>query len=180
MTTTETDPFDIDIGAIELEQANDAPKTRKPRADKGQPRGPRRTSKKLADDLLNPWAKLAKTLMWGAPTVAAVMLEGGERTVDAIVSIAAEHPRMLAALQKVSKIGPATDLADMALSILVAAALDFGRIPPEHPIAALSGVASLYYQVHQPEMPQESPNGTHGEGFVMSVPPGFAPPPGFN
>lgn len=178
MTTTETDPFDIDIGAVELEQASDAPKTRKPRADKGQARGPRRSSQKLANDLLNPWAKLAKTLMWGAPTVAAVMMDGGERTVDAIVSIASEHPRMLAALQKVSKIGPATDLADMALSIVVAAFLDFGRIPPEHPLATLSGVASLYYQVRQPVEEDTPPE--PGNGYVMSVPPGFTPPPGFH
>lgn len=144
-------------------------RTRKPRSDKGQPRAARGTrtssTRSLADSLLQPYAMLASGLGFVAPTVTAVLLSRGEKTVDAFVEIAKRHPRMLAALKKASVMGPATELATTGIQVVIAAALDFGRLPVDHPLAFSMGITELYMQVH-PQPVDESVNG-------------FAPPPGF-
>lgn len=149
-----------------------ATRTRKPRADKGMPRGRRAFTKNLANELLVPWAKMAQTLAFGAPTISAVLLSRGEKTVDALVSIAGDHPRMMAALKQASKIGPASELAETVAHIGIAAALDFGRIPPTHPVAILTGVADLYNEVHQTEQPLPEPGSESPNGFApVTMPP---------
>lgn len=157
---------------------DDAPtRTRKPRADKGQPRGPRggpraSTRGKLATDLLDPLAKLAQGLAFVAPTVSAVIISRGEKVTTALVEIAKDHPKMMAALQRASQIGPASDLVEFGFMLFIAGAMDFGRIPPNHPLGMITGVTHLYHQTHQ--MPDTQP--TSGESndatsFVVTPPP---------
>jgi hypothetical protein len=135
-------------------------RTRKPRSDKGKTRGPRggtttatrgrsTSDKKLADDLLNPWGKGIKAVAFAAPTLAAVMTQQAETTMTAIVSLAS--PKMKAALTKVSRIGPGADLVEAIAMMIVAGAMDFGRIPPASPIAIVTGVQQFYDLVHPPE-----------------------------
>lgn len=155
---------------------DDAPtRTRKPRADKGQPRGPRggpraSTRGKLATDLLDPLAKLAQGLAFIAPTVSAVIVSRGEKVTTALVEIAKDHPKMLAALQRASQIGPASDLVEFGFMVVIAGAMDFGRIPPNHPLGMITGVSHFYHMTHQtPDTPDESSNA--GNGFVVTPPP---------
>jgi len=152
-----TTDIDIDLASAtfeDVEATEQTPtRTRKPRSDKGQARGPRGRAasvKGLAEDLLVPYAMLASGLSFGAPTVAAVMMQRGEKTVDAFLAIAKEHPKMLTALKKASKMGPATELATTVVQIGIAAALDFGKLPPEHPMAVTMGITELYAMVHPP------------------------------
>lgn len=165
---------DIDLANASFDDdvVEDKPvRTRKPRSDKGQSRGtgtrgPRASSTKaLADDLLVPYAMLASGLGMVAPTVTAVLLSRGEKTVDAFLKIASKHPRMLAALKKASVMGPATELATTGIQVAVAAALDFGRLPVDHPLAFSLGVTELYMATH----PQPVDNPVNG--FPMPSPP---------
>lgn len=145
--------FDVDaaLDASTTESQDSGKRTRKPRSDKGQARATSSTStKKLANELLNPWAKLSKALALPFPTVAAVMATRGENTMDALVSIASGHPRMLAALTKASKVGPAADLAETAMYIVVAAMLDLGKLNVESPVMLpFADVAELHVRMMQ-------------------------------
>lgn len=156
---------DEPLDAPEIEQPDDtgdAPqRTRKPRSDKGKPRGPRGSAtprgrstsdKKLADDLLNPWSKAIKGIAFAAPTLAAVMTQQAESTMTALVSLAS--PKMKAALTKVARVGPGADLIEAGAMMVIAAGMDFGRIQPNSPVAVFSGVQNFYNLVHPP-VPEE-------------------------
>lgn len=172
------DAFDLDaaLDAAVVEPDTDPPpdgdkpRTRRPRSDKGQPRTRRTATKKLADELLNPWAKLATAMAFPVPTVTAVMIERGEKTTVAFTNIASRYPKMLKALENVAQVGDAAEIGETALLMFVAMLMDVGRIPPEHPLGMVTGVTGLYQQVH-PDMPQED----NGNGNVHPFP--FAPPP---
>jgi hypothetical protein len=144
----------------------EAPKTRKRRSDAGQPRGPRgstgprapRTAStaKLETELLLPIATLAKALSFSLPTVAAVLVARGEATSKALVQYAQGHPKMLAALQSVSKVGPAGEIIETLAMILIAGSLDMQRMHPMHPIAQITGISAIFAEMH-PNMGQPPP-----------------------
>jgi hypothetical protein len=170
--------IDLETATFEDVEAADKPaRTRKPRADKGQARGtraPRQSSMTaLANDLLVPYAMLAGSLGMVAPTLSAFLLVRGEKTVDAILNIAKDHPRMLAAMKKASKMGPGTEIATTIIGAAVAGAVDFGKLPPEHPLAFSLGVTDLYAQVHAQTGDDVSMN-----GHPFAPPPGMVPVPG--
>lgn len=134
------------------------PKTRqrRTRSDAGKPRGSRTgtagpitkaASSKLADELLDPWAKLAKGLAFTSPTTSAVLIARGEATTTALVRIAEKHPRMLKALQNVGQIGPGSEIAETLVMVAVAMQIDSGRMPANHPIAAAMGVAAIHKEM---------------------------------
>lgn len=143
--------------------SGETPKTRqrRTRSDAGKPRGPRGSggsttttgsiskaaSNKLADELLDPWAKLAKGLAFTSPTTSAVLIARGEATTSALVRIAEKHPKMLKALQNVGQIGPGSDIAETLVMVAVALQIDSGRMPPTHPIAAAMGVSAIHKEM---------------------------------
>lgn len=112
----------------------------------------------LVAKLCDPIAKLATAMMFAAPTVACVFVERGETTARALVAIAEGRPKMLAALENVSKVGPVTDLAETLICALIAASLDFGKMPPEHPLAVITGNTARYHKMH-PEAAAEAARG---------------------
>lgn len=122
----------------------------------------------LVTKLCDPLAKLAQGVAFAAPTVACVLIDRGEATANALVSIAEGKPRMLAALENVSKVGPVTDLAETLLCLVIAASLDTGRMPPSHPLAVLTGNTARYAKMH-PNMEQEG---------AAPFPPFMVPTPG--
>lgn len=163
-------------------------KPRKKRSDAGQPRGPRGATgarkprggmsaadKKLADELLNPWAKLCTALAMVAPTVSGVMSMRGEASMQGLVALAS--PKMKEALTKAAKTGPGLDLAETILMVMVAAAVDFGKVDPDSPIAFLTGVRSVYDAVHPDREERHAPAAQEGQTFAPP-PMGFAPFPG--
>lgn len=177
----------VDFNSATFEPADeglpdDAPertRTRKKRSDAGVPRGSRSgtttrrpsasSNAKLIEELTDPIAKLAVALAFQSPTAAGVLVSRGEATAKALVTIAETRPRMLAALKRVSQVGPASELAQTGVMLFIAIQMDIGRIPPEHPLAIATGVASLYAQTHPVETLEDN-TGIFGN---------FTPPPGF-
>lgn len=182
-----TEPMpELDLSTATIDDATEeeAPtRTRKPRSDKGKPRGPRSTGgtsgrrsksaivNQITDDLLVPYAGLAASLALVAPTVSGVLLARGEKTVGAVVNIASKNPRMLAALQKASQVGPAVEIAETLLMVGIAGAMDFGRMPPEHPLGMALGVSAVYAETHDmSQMPQAAPSGMPFMPFPAPAP----------
>lgn len=187
-----------DLSTATLEDVDDQPtRTRKPRSDKGKPRGPRGTGStsgrrsksaivsQITEDLLVPYAGLAASLALVAPTMSGVLLSRGEETVGAVVSLAAKNPKMLAALQKASQVGPAVKIAETLLMVGIAGAMDFGRMPPEHPLGMALGVSAVYAETHdmsgmpvpdqytaqpQPFVPMPVPAKNGADPFVNATP----------
>ena len=139
------------------------PTGRVKRTRSGAPAGSKSSNRKsvsneqLAADLCDPLAKVGLALSFTLPTAAGVIMERGEKTAAALVAIAAGHPKMLAALQRASKVGPAADLVETGLMIAIAVMMDTGNMPPEHPIGQITGVGALYFAVHGGKPPEESP-----------------------
>lgn len=175
--SADIDPHDVDfdLDSALLEDKDTPPngktRTRKPRSDAGKPRGTRSTSnKKLADDLLIPYAAIFSSMMMVSPTGAAVFLSRGERTVNAIISLCSGSPKMMAALKKGAKFGPGADIAQTVVMGVCAMGIDAGRIPPGAPLAQVLGVTAIYRELH-PEGPEQPPS--TAEAPPPPVPPGF-------
>jgi hypothetical protein len=168
----------IDLSDAVFEPNDDAPKrTRKPRSDKGQPRGTRgaRSSgataadRKLADDLLNPWGKAIKGVSFVMPTVGAVMAAKGELATAGIVAVSS--PKMKAALAKAAKVGPGADLVEILVMMVVAGMVDMGQIAPDSFIPEAMGVKEYFDATHDKvDVPVDIP--------VNAGMPGFVPFPG--
>lgn len=173
---------DIDPGGdaeVPEEKPARKPRTRR-QADPNKPRAPRVTSTaKLAQELADPMAKLGHAVAFTLPTVGAVIVARGEVTTNALVKFAAGHPRMLAALKRVSSVGPASEIVETLAMCLIAAQLDIGKLDPAHPIARITGVSDIYAEIHgllQQEAAQQ--DGGFG-GFNIAPPPQY-PGDGYN
>lgn len=162
MTTADALPsFESMFADAEIEvvdQPTEDKPRRRTRSDKGVPRGPRGTGtrstgsrdKKLAEDLLGPWAKAIKIVAVPFPTVAAVMAERGEKATEGIVALAS--PKLKEKLAKVSKTAPALDLAEIVGMLIVALLLDLQKLNPDAPLVLFSGVREHFdatHDVHQ-------------------------------
>jgi len=179
MTTSFDDMPELDLSELEIEETVTAapPRTRKPRSDAGKPRAARRKISGLADQLLVPWATLTLAVSQPLPLVGAVLADRGEATTKALVDLASDHPKMLAALQKAAKAGPASELVQTGAMIVLAAMIEIGRIPPDMPIAQKAGMTDAYYQLHPDRIPDAPDVPAQGMPFNMAPPPGF--PSGF-
>lgn len=166
MTATLEDELDLDLTGLQIEE--DAPsRTRKPRSDAGKTRRPRtpRTAP-LIEKLLVPWATLTTLASGPLPMTASVLAMRGEPTISALVQMAQGHPKMMAALEKVGKVGPASELVQTGTLLLLAIAVETGRLPIDHPVSVRSGMADLYEQTHpSKEVDSDQPSP-------------FGPPPG--
>lgn len=166
MTTAEEVFEDLDLSGLEVDE--DKPKrTRKPRSDVGQPRGRRPRVSTLVDQLLVPYATTTTLLSMALPMTAEVMKGQGHKLVSSAVQLCAPHPKMMKALEKAAKIGPASDLVTSFLLLLLTAMVEVGRMPADNPIARSVGITDLYQQFYG-EQEELAPNiPTQG------------PPPGF-
>lgn len=182
--------FEFDPSSVEFEETEQTPeKTRKPRSDKGVPRGPRGTSsgrstdKKLTEQLLEPFVDATNLLAPIAPTAAQVMALRAERTITSVVTLTANMPKVRAALVKGAKISHAVELGLTLAMILLAFGLDFGRVDP-HSLLPMSikhtekdsngnktvvTLFDLYVNAH-PEVVQQDAT---TDGFRYEPPPGF-------
>lgn len=108
------------------------------------------------------------------PTVSLVLVERGELTADAIVSIAKDKPRMLASIQRVSKVGPVVVVVQTGVTVVAAAMVDMNRAPADNPLAVMTGVTEKWRQTH-PNGPVSSapaaPRPPHMAGGTSTVPP---------
>lgn len=144
----------LDLSDLQIEEDKPTPsRTRKPRSDAGQPRGRRASTGLLAEQLLIPWGTVALAASQAVPLVSAVMIERGEPTMKALVEIASGHPKMLGALKKAAKAGPASEIFQTGAMLLLATAIETGRIPPDVGLAQRTGMTDLYYEVHPDRVP---------------------------
>lgn len=143
-------PLELDWG----QEILDSPEPEKPKRRRGRPRKnplpdddssdkstedkPKRVytprAGKLKEDLLEPYVELAADIAIVAPTVSGVLIVRAEKTVDGLVDLAAGHPRVLNALKKASNVGKGAALIETLLLVLVAAAVDLGRLDPRSPL----------------------------------------------
>lgn len=179
------DGFDVVPPSDDAEDQDAAPqRTRRRRSDAGVKRGTtaattrgrKPNTRKVVDNLLEPWALLAKSMAPKAPTGSAVMLHRGEVTCQALVDIAAKHPRMMKALESIGTIGPAAVLIQTSVEVFLAVQMDFGRIPVDHPMAYGLGLSQLYHQVHPvepyPAYEEDTPTQTQPPaGFIPASDP---------
>lgn len=174
--------FEADGGEkTTAEKPDDAPRRtrmRRERSDKGISRGARTgtatrstkatTAAQLTKNMEDLFAKIAIVLSVQSPTAALVMVERGSANAQACVSIAQNHPRMMAALTRVSQIGPASDLIQSALMLGIALRLDSGAMSHENPLAKVTGVGAYWERIHMSES-----NSDDGPFTQFSPPPGF-------
>jgi hypothetical protein len=108
------------------------------------------------------------------PTVGMVAGVRGEPTARAMVTACKNSPRMLAAMQRASTVGPLFELATTGVMLVAAVALDTGRAQVTDPIAIITGVADLHRMVNpnagQAEDPVVPPFGMPS-GPVDDAPP---------
>ena len=129
-------------------------RTRKRRSDAGQPRKPgaprgrRASSTRVANNLLQFWGIVAAGLAPRSPTGAAILISRGEMTCAALVEIAQRHPKMLKALEAMGNVGPVAVVAQTAMEVTLAVAMDLGKLPPEHPMAQGLGLTETYMRMH--------------------------------
>lgn len=149
--TIEFPPIDSAILEADAEPVAEK-KTRRRRSDAGQSRGsraPRATNTaRLEKELQTPIAHLAKALSFSLPTVGAVLIARGEATSKALVAFAQGHPKMLEALSRVGKVGPASELIETLAMCVIAANLDMGKMSPGNPVATLTGVSSIHMEIN--------------------------------
>lgn len=126
------------LSGASLEPDDDAPKrTRRRRrtpSDDDTPRTRAPRNSKLSEELLEGYVSLATDFAAVMPTVSGVLIHRAERTVDGIVSLAQGHPRVMKALRTSAKFSKGADVLQTVFLVLVAAAIDIGRIPVDHPI----------------------------------------------
>jgi hypothetical protein len=174
--------FEVDgVEKVTAEKPDDAPRRtrmRRQRSDAGIPRGTRngstRASKtatpaQLTKNLEDLFAKIAMVLSVQSPTAALVMVDRGTANAQALVTIAQSHPRMMAALTRASQIGPASDLIQTGIMLVVALRLDAGVMSHENPLAKVTGVGAYWERLHLSDLE------TTDDGPFA----GFTPPPGF-
>src|SRR5215210_2508997 len=98
------------------EDGDAPPRTRAPR------------NSKLNEELLEGYVSLATDFATVMPTVSGVLIHRAERTVDGIVALAQGHPRVMKALRTSAKFSKGADVLQTVFLVLVAAAIDLGRI----------------------------------------------------
>lgn len=149
---------ELNFDELQIEESPTPVRTRKPRSDAGQSRTGRVGRTALAEQLLVPWAGLAAAVSQPLPLVGAVLLVRGEATTKALVDLAKGHPKMLAALNKAAKAGPASELIQTGALLVMAVAIETGRIPADMPLAQRAGLdgqsmTDVYYSLHPDRMP---------------------------
>jgi hypothetical protein len=155
-------------------------RTRKPRADAGKPRQPRTASTtKLASDLAEPLAIIGSMLAMTMPTAGTVIAVRSEETAKALVKMAAKRPKMLAALQRMSEVGPASELVQTIIMVIIAAQIDVGKAEPDGMIAQAVGVTPIWVELNGAiqEVREEAKQDTGGFGQFDMTPP---PAPGYD
>lgn len=178
MTITLDEFPDLDI---ETESSESKPKTRQRKpVDPDAPKRPRTTAnQKLATELLEPWALFGKSIAMISPTGGAITIHSGPEVTEALVKVAAKHPKMLAALKNVSQVSPMAELAQFAATLILAVGVDVGKVDPYSPLPRLMGITAIYEEMSQ-AMGNVEPGVVGGEYEQLRPPPPVFPGEGFN
>lgn len=175
MTTTEEIP-DIDLSSLQIDEVEEKPRTRRTRSDAGQPRGTRRGDGALQTQLLIPWAGITTAVSAALPMTGFVLENRGEPTVKALVDWSADHPKMKAALKTVAKAGPASELVQTFALVMMAVAMETGRIPVDNTLARRLQMTDMFYEFHPDRAPEgyaESRAAAPNTDTPFTAPPGI-------
>jgi len=71
------------------------------------------------------------------PTAGTVISVRAEETSKALVKMAEKRPKMLAALKRMSEVGPAGEIVQTIIMVIIAAQIDAGRVGLEDQLAAM-------------------------------------------
>lgn len=102
-----------------------------------------RGNAKLEEDLLESTISVASDISAVAPTVAGVLIARAEVAVEGMMSLAKGHPRVQKILQRTASASKVADLMSTIAMVVIAAMVDFGRIPLESPILDRLGYADI-------------------------------------
>lgn len=161
-----TDILDVDLST--LEEATETPKrTRKPRSDAGQPRTRTPKISLLVEKLLIPWMTVSTITSGVLPLTGALLVDRAEPSCKAIVQLCQGNPKALAVLDKIGQFGPASELVQTGIFVLIAVAIETGRLPADFPIAQHTGITDLYDRIYSRPQPTEESNE-------------YGPPPGMD
>lgn len=153
MTAT-LDELQLDLSGLEIEE--DKPKrTRNPNGATSKRRTVSDAS--LLEKLLLPWAGVTMAVSGALPLTGAVLEQRGEPTVKALIDLSKDHPKMRAALNKISKVGPASELVQTGALVLIAVAMETGRLPADNMVSRKMGMTDLFYQFH-PDKATDTPD----------------------
>lgn len=137
--TTEVDEVPDYLSGAVMEDDEPPPKRtrrrRSPATDEdGTPRTRQPRNAKLQEELLEGYVSLATDFATVMPTVSGVLIHRAERTVDGIVKLASGHPRVMKALRTSAKFTNGADILQTVFLVVVAAAIDLGRIDVASPL----------------------------------------------
>jgi hypothetical protein len=121
-------------------------------------------------------AKLGQAVAFTMPTVGAVIIARSEVTSKALVKFAEGHPKMMAALKRVSKVGPASEVIETIAMCLVAAQMDMGNLDVDHPLGKLTGVSAIHMEMMQHMYTEQAEQNATDAGFGnfnMPPPPSY-------
>lgn len=104
--------------------------------------GPR-GSAKLEADLLESTVSLASDISAVAPTVAGVLIARAEVAVEGMMSLAKGRPRVQKILARTASASKVADLMSTIAMVVIAAMVDFGRIPLDSPVLDRLGYADI-------------------------------------
>jgi hypothetical protein len=155
------------------------------RSDTGTPARGARLEKRLATleaDLTREMTLFGKGSAKFLPTFGTVTVGRAPKTAEAMVKIAADHPKVLDALEVATKIMPALDLGETAAMMALALAVDRGIVHPDSIPAVMFGVSETWHDIYpdgtvEDKAKQNGNNPVEGEviGFPeQQVPPRFA------
>lgn len=171
-------PFDA---AEELPDGEPKSRTRKARSDSGKPRAPRATSNvKLAKELAEPLGMIGVMLSMTLPTPGAVLTDRAEVTAAALVKMAEKRPGMMKILRGMSQVGPAGDVIQTIVMLIIAAQIDMNKTAPDGMMAQATGVTPIWFELQEALQgarghmapPDESTSSGQGFGdFNMPPPP---------
>lgn len=110
-----------------------------------------------------------------SPLPGAYMVATAEDLADTVVRLAERNPALLASLAKTTVAMDYVALGSWIAGLIVAAGVQYGRIPLDSPMAAPFGIAELYDEVatmyEQAEGPADgaSENGYHDDAAAASI-----------
>lgn len=153
-------------------------RTTTPGGTASRPRGTRMAARleALHADLTYELTLFGKTTSRVLPVFGVTAVQRADRTARALVTVAADNPRVLAALETASKIVPALDLGETAVMLGIALLIDTGRLNPEGLLPGMFGLTETYFLVHGDPSGQEMETPAQGaDPMTPAMPLRFQP-----
>lgn len=97
----------------------------------------------ITDDLVSGAGEVAGFMAPFMPVTAGTLAATGPGAMGALVSIAKDHPKFLAGLEKAAKTVPYTEIAKFVVAMAMATMVDFGKVDPYGAAGELLGVAAV-------------------------------------